>query len=57
MERTIKLLYENELICEVLTNHSMSVDDILDLMDIDMDAYARAHGWDGWDYEELRIEF
>lgn len=44
-----------EIIGGILTNHSMDVDDALDLLDIDMDAWADAQGWDGWDFESLRI--
>lgn len=36
-----------------LTNHGMTLDEFLALCDIDMDAYADANGWDGWDYDSL----
>jgi hypothetical protein len=52
-----KLFYDDELLAEVITNHSMSIEDVLTLKGIDMDKYAEAHGWDGWDYEALRLEF
>ena len=54
---TVKLMYEDEEIGHVMTNHSMSIEDVLAQLDINMDDYAREHGWDGWDYEALRLEF
>lgn len=47
--------YVFEIIGGVLTNHSMSVDDILDLLDIDMDEYAEENDWDGWDFGALKM--
>lgn len=44
-----------EIIGGILTNHSMSVDDAIDLLDIDMDAWAAERGWDGWDWEALEL--
>lgn len=44
-----------EIIGGILTNHSMSVDDALDLLDIDMNAWADEQGWDGWDWESLEL--
>ena len=55
----LKLVYKDETgtyeITEVLTNHSMSIDDILQLADIDMDAWADDKGWEGWDYDCLQM--
>ena len=42
---------------KILTNHSMSVDDALRILGIDMDAFATARGWDGWNYEALKLEY
>jgi hypothetical protein len=41
-----------------VTNHSISVDEALDIAGIDMDAYAEQNGWDGWDWGclELRVK-
>lgn len=52
----MKLYYGNELLAEVTTNHSMSIEDILELCNIDMDDYASINGFDDWDYEALWIE-
>ena len=43
------------LVCSVLTNHSMSIDDCIDLCGVDMDAEAERLDWDGWDYDELEM--
>ena len=55
----LKLIYRDEtgtyLIAEVVTNHSMSIDDILQLADISMDDWADKQGWDGWDWDCLEI--
>lgn len=47
--------YENvdELVCEVTTNHSMMVDEALDLCDVDMDKFASDKGWEDWDPNAL----
>lgn len=42
---------------KILTNHSVSVDDALRILGIDMDAFAAAQGWDGWNYEALKLEY
>ena len=52
----MKLFYEDLLIGEVVTNHSMSIEDIFELLGIDMDMIAEENGWDDWDYEKLRVE-
>lgn len=54
----MKLFYvdgEKKLfVTEVLTNHSMSVDDMLEY--VDMDEWAAEQGFDGWDWEALELE-
>ncbi len=52
----MKLYYGDILLKDILTNNSMTVDEALEFSGIDMDEYAREHGWDDWDWEELRIE-
>ena len=52
----MKLFYEDLLIGEVVNNHSMSIEDILELLEIDMNEIAEENGWDDWDYEKLRLE-
>lgn len=57
--KTLYLYYieneELELICSTLTNHSMSIEDMLELNEIDMDEYAKSQGWDDWNYESLYL--
>lgn len=53
----MKLYYENILLGEVLTNHSMTVDEALEFVGVDMDEYAKEHDWDDWDWEKLRMEY
>ena len=49
-----ELFYKDEtgeiVLGHCLTNHSISVDDALRIIGIDMDAYADTSGWDGWDW-------
>lgn len=47
--------YSFEIIGGILANHSMSVDDAIDLTDVDMDAWAAEQGWDGWDWDALHL--
>lgn len=44
-----------EIIGDILTNHGMSTDGALDLLDVDMDVWADDQGWDGWDWEALQL--
>ena len=57
----MKLYYNDNgdkiLLTEVITNHSMSIDDALDLAGIDMDKWAEEQGWDNWDYGALEMEW
>lgn len=41
----------------MLTNHSFTVDEALEFLEIDMDKFAQEKGWDDWDLEELWIEW
>lgn len=53
----MKLYYDDILLGNILTNHSMSIDDALESLEIDMDEYAREQGWDGWEWESLRMDW
>ena len=46
-----------EIIGEFSGNMSLTVDQALDLCNIDMDEYADAKGWDGYDWNSLDIRF
>lgn len=56
----MKLVYaesgERIVLGEVLTNHSMSIEDVIDLLEIDMEQFAYDRGWDDWNYEALKLE-
>ena len=57
----MKLYYNDNgnkiLLTEVITNHSMSVDDALNLSGIDMDEWAEEQGWDNWNWEALEMDW
>lgn len=40
------------------TNHSITVDEALEILDIDMDTYAQENGWHCWDWNclDIRLE-
>ena len=57
MVNIMKLLYGDTVLGEVTTNHSMTVDEALYILDINMDAVARENGWDDWDWEQLHMEY
>lgn len=54
---TMKLFYGDLLLGEITTNHSMTVDEAIEFLEIDMDKVAEENGWDDWDWEELRMEY
>mgnify|MGYP000946297127 CR=1 FL=1 len=41
------------LLADVLTNHSMSIDDLLYYAD--MDKVCQEQGWEGWNYDDLYV--
>lgn len=53
------LLYVDEntvaYIGSVLTNHSATIDEMLDIIGVDMDAFADAMCWDGWNFENIYV--
>lgn len=46
---------EFEILGGIFTNHSMTVDEALEILDIDMDDLVEGLGWDGWDVDALRL--
>lgn len=44
-----------EVIAEIVTNRSISVEDALELSGVDMNAYAEEQGWEGYDYNALQL--
>lgn len=53
---TMILKYADTVLGRILTNHGLTIDEALNLLDIDMDKYAEEQGWEGWDYEQLSLE-
>ncbi|MEK3728607.1 hypothetical protein [Lysinibacillus sp. FSL W8-0953] len=56
----MKLVYVHsetdvEVIAEIMTNHSISVEDALELSGINMDVYAEEQEWEGYDYNALKV--
>lgn len=47
----VKLYYGDIFVTEVLTNHSMSVDDILEFKEIDLDGFCKQHGLEDIDFD------
>lgn len=44
-----------EILGGILSNQSYTIDYALDLLDVDMDKFAEHQGWDGWNYEALKL--
>ena len=51
----MKLYHGTELVGEITTNHSMSIDDALELLNIDVDEMDG--GDPKWDYEAFRMDW
>lgn len=41
----------------ILVNHSISVDEAINILDINLDEVATINGWDDWKYESLKLEW
>lgn len=59
---TIQLMYvhetnEKEVLGEILTNKSLSVEDALDILEINMEEYTQQQGWDDYDPNALELEY
>lgn len=52
----MKLYYSTILLGEIMTNQGLTIDEALNCLGINMDAFAYEQGWDDWDYEYLRLE-
>lgn len=50
------LYYDTILLGVIFTNQSLTVDEALNCLGINMDEFAYKQGWDDWDYECLRLE-
>lgn len=52
-----KIFYEDILIGEVMTNRSLTVDEALDLISFNEQAFIAEHGFDDIDYNDFRLEY
>ena len=46
---------QTAVIAEIMTNHSVTIWEALEIAGVDMDQYADVCGWDGWDPEALEV--
>lgn len=57
----ITLVYEDENefieLGKILTNHSMTTEEALDILDIDLEKWAKDQEWDNVDYECLDLRY
>jgi len=56
----MKLVYihsesDVEIVAELTVNHSISIEQALELAEVDMDLYAEEQGWDDWDFQALEL--
>lgn len=52
----MKLYYETILVGEIITNHSMTVDQALEVIGFDEEQFIREQGFDEIDYNEFKFE-
>lgn len=48
---------DKEVLGEILTNQSLSVEDVLDILEINMEEYMQQQGWDDYDPNALELEY
>lgn len=53
----VTLYYAEIELGTINTNRGMDVMEALDILGINMDEYAAAEGWDGWDFAELEMVY
>src|SRR5699024_5347574 len=53
----VKIMYEDVLVGKVMTNRSLTVDEALELIDFDEQEFLEEQGWDGIDYNELKLVY
>lgn len=52
-----KLYYEDILVEDIVTNRSMSVDEVLEIIDFDEEKFISDNGFDDIDYNDFRLEY
>lgn len=53
----MKIFYENVLVGEVITNRSMTVNEALESIGFDEEAFLSEQGWDAIDYNDFRLDY
>lgn len=53
----VKVMYEDVLVGEVLTNRSLTVDEALELIDFDEESFLAEQGWDDIDYNDFKLVY
>lgn len=57
METTVKVMYEDILVGEVLTNQSLTVDEALNLIGFDEAKFLEDNGFDDIDYNDFKLVY
>jgi len=53
----MKVMYEDVLVGEVLTNRSMTVDEALEAIGFNEEKFLAEQGWDDIDYNEFKLVY
>ena len=53
----IKVMYEDVLVGEVLANRSLTVDEALELIGFDEEAFLTEQGWDAIEYNDFKLVY
>lgn len=53
----VKIMYEDVLVGEVLTNRSLTVHEALELIGFDEEKFIADQGWDDIDYSEFKLVY
>ena len=57
MEAVVKVMYEDILVGEVLTNQSLSVDQALELIGFNEQKFIEENGFDDIDYNDFKLVY
>ncbi|MEK5272535.1 hypothetical protein NSR00_17640 [Aeribacillus sp. FSL K6-8394] len=57
METKVKIMYEDVLVGEILTNRSLTVDEALEIIGFNEQEFIEEQGWDDIDYNEFRLVY
>ncbi len=52
-----KLFYEDLLVAEIVTNRTLSVDEVIDQIEFNEQEFIEQNGFDDIDYNEFRLEY